>query len=88
MTKNNIDPYDVEEIAYKVGDNKHLLEVLLENLDRLGGQQAQYPDREINHELKRVLPQFIALTVAVLDGTTSNYDDLMKLVNDAIHKDK
>lgn len=88
MTNKSIDPYDIEEVAYKVGDNKHLLEVLLEMLDRLGGQQAQYPDREINDELKRVLPQFIALTVAVLDGTTSKYDDLMKLINDAIHKDK
>lgn len=86
MTNTSIDPYDVEEVTHKIDDNKHLLEILLEMLDRLGGQQEQYPDIEINNELKRVLPQLVALTIAVLDGTTSNYSDLMNLVNEAIHK--
>jgi hypothetical protein len=81
MIDKTIDPMKIEEIAYKVGDNEHLLEILLEMLDRLGEHPNLYPDVEIDSELKRVLPQMLALTLAILNGTTSNYDDLMKLVN-------
>ena len=81
MIDKTIDPMKIEEIAYKVGDNEHLLEILLEMLDRLGEHPNLYPDIEIDSELKRVLPQMVALTVAILNGTTSNHDELMKLVN-------
>jgi hypothetical protein len=81
MIDKTIDPMKIEEIAYKVGDNEHLLEILLEMLDRLGEHPNLYPDVEIDSELKRVLPKMLALTLAILNGTTSNYDDLMKLVN-------
>lgn len=56
MIDKTIDPMKIEEIAYKVGDNEHLLEILLEMLDRLGEHPNLYPDVEIDSELKRVLP--------------------------------
>jgi len=85
-----IDPYDVEYVAYHMDNNKNLLELLAENIDSLSNKNlsGKYTDSEIVNELERVTPHLQALCDVLLSGITSNRDELRKISNDAIHKDK
>ncbi|WP_338214556.1 hypothetical protein [Companilactobacillus muriivasis] len=83
---NSIDPFDVEEIANQLNNDKMLLEILRDEIQVLDEQRASntYTANEITNELERVTPRVLALCDILLNETNSQ---LMKLVNDVIHGD-
>ena len=89
MTK-VIDPYDIEDIAYHMDNNKNLLELLAENIDSLSNKNisGKYTDIEIVNELERVTPHLQAVCDVLLRGTNANHDKLIELVNGAIYEHK
>ncbi|MBL3530781.1 hypothetical protein JMJ99_05310 [Companilactobacillus zhachilii] len=88
MTK-AVDPFDVEEIANQLNNDKMLLEILRDEIQVLDEQRASntYTANEIVNELERVTPHVLALCDILLNETSNNNSQLMKLVNDAIHGD-
>ncbi|CAJ1183011.1 hypothetical protein FD33_GL002207 [Companilactobacillus paralimentarius DSM 13238 = JCM 10415] len=86
---NSIDPFDVEEIANQLNNDKMLLEILRDEIQVLDEQRASntYTANEITNELERVTPRVLALCDILLNETNNNNSQLMKLVNDVIHGD-
>jgi len=82
-----IDPYDAEEVAVQIDNDRNLLELLIENLDTVPVDKDKYTADDIAREIIRVKPHLMALSNAILNTNNDSYEKLMELVDYSIQND-